>query len=242
MWKKKLYIKNNLDPYPLSRTKVDLFNDCRKCFYNDIVHGIKRPLGPPLVINNAIDQVLKKEIETFRVEQRKHPLLAKLNEDFVPAMHDKLNDWKNSFKGIRYVHKECNLELFGSLDDLWFNRKNKSYSVVSYKYTSKKETLTEEHIPHSYWKQLSFYNYLLKKNNINVSNKNYIVYVNGIKNTDKFENKLNFEIKIFNSKANLDWIDEAVTKIYKILQSDNHPAPSQYCKYCQYVGLVNLKK
>ena len=89
MWKKKLYIKNNLDPYPLSRTKVDLFNDCRKCFYNDIVHGIKRPLGPPLVINNAIDQVLKKEIEKFRVEQRKHPLLAKLNEDFVPAMHDK---------------------------------------------------------------------------------------------------------------------------------------------------------
>ena len=41
MWKKKLYIRNNLEPYPISRTKIELFNKCRKCFYNEIVRGIK---------------------------------------------------------------------------------------------------------------------------------------------------------------------------------------------------------
>ena len=54
MFKRRLYIKNNLDPFPISRTKIDLFFECKRCFYLDLKFGIKRPHGTPLVINNRI--------------------------------------------------------------------------------------------------------------------------------------------------------------------------------------------
>ena len=54
MFKRRIYIENNLDPFPISRTKIDLFFECRRCFYLDLKFGIKRPHGTPLVINNRI--------------------------------------------------------------------------------------------------------------------------------------------------------------------------------------------
>ena len=54
MWKKKVYIKNNLTPFSINRTKIDLFFDCSRCFYLDQKHGIKKPHGTPLVINNFV--------------------------------------------------------------------------------------------------------------------------------------------------------------------------------------------
>ena len=54
MWKKNLYIKNNITPFGISRSKIDLIFDCKRCFYLDQKFGIKRPHGTSLVINNFI--------------------------------------------------------------------------------------------------------------------------------------------------------------------------------------------
>ena len=121
--KKKIYIKGNLSPFALSRTKIDLFIDCRKCFYNEIVRGIKRPQGPPMALNNAVIYIIKKEFEDYRELGKKHEIFSSLGKDIIYAKNKELNDWKNVFKGIRYVHKNTNLELFGTIDELWFDEK-----------------------------------------------------------------------------------------------------------------------
>ena len=47
----------------ISRSKIDLFLECPRCFYLDIQKKIKRPQGFPFNLNNAVDMLLKKEFD-----------------------------------------------------------------------------------------------------------------------------------------------------------------------------------
>ena len=66
MFRKNIYVKNNLSPFKISRTKIDLYFDCKRCFYIDQKYGIKRPHGAALVINNHIVNKFKKNLEILR--------------------------------------------------------------------------------------------------------------------------------------------------------------------------------
>ena len=50
-------------PFKLSRSKVDLFLECRRCFYIDRKKGTGRPPSFPFNLNNAVDQLLKDEFD-----------------------------------------------------------------------------------------------------------------------------------------------------------------------------------
>ncbi len=241
MWKKKVYVKDNLNPFAISRTKVDLFFDCKRCFYLDLVFGIRRPHGTPLVFNNTINERLKKEFDHFRESQETHPEIAKLKRNFIPANDKRICDWKNSFKGIRHTHKATNLQLFGTLDDLWFDRESNRYLSVIFKSTSKKESLSMANIWPGYWKQLSFYTYLLAKNSIEVSNKGLILYINAKKNSDILEKELKFDFFLFEKILDFNWIEETITKIFELLQSSKIPNYSERCKFCNYFEDVKKK-
>ena len=59
MPKKKLYSPNQNELFQISRSNIQSFLECPKCFYLQIVRGIKKPSGLPLPINMAIDSILK---------------------------------------------------------------------------------------------------------------------------------------------------------------------------------------
>ena len=242
MWKKKLYVQNNLEPFPLSRTKLELYLDCRKCFYNDLIYGIRRPLGPPLVLNSAIHQIVTNEFDNYRIKGEKHPIMNYEDFDMLPSNHTNLKLWRNPFTGIRHLDKRTNFNLYGSLDDLWIEKKKNEYLVVAYKITSKKHSLQYENINENYWRQLSFYKYLLKENNLIVSDIGFIIFLNAKKDVLSFNNRLSFEMNLFSKELNISWIKSSLENAFNILQSSSHPPPSSTCKYCQYVNLVNVLK
>ena len=86
---KKICIKNNLEPFLINRTNIDIFFECKKCFYIKLTREIRRPHGPPLVINNLIIDILKKEFDAYRNKKEIHLLLLKKKK--VPFEHQKLN-------------------------------------------------------------------------------------------------------------------------------------------------------
>jgi len=55
--------KNN---FKLSRSKIDLFLQCPRCFYIDNRLGVARPPGYPFTLNSAVDHLLKKEFDPVR--------------------------------------------------------------------------------------------------------------------------------------------------------------------------------
>ena len=116
---KNIYDPKSSRPYKLSRTRIDLYVQCPRCFYLDRRLGVDRPPGYPFALNSAVDALLKKEFDLLRASKKPHPLMKKYGVDAIPAQHEQLNEWRENFKGVKYHHKPTNLIITGAIDDLW---------------------------------------------------------------------------------------------------------------------------
>lgn len=235
-----LYAPNSSEPYKISRSKIDLFVDCPRCFYLDRRLGVARPPGYPFTLNNAVDYLLKKEFDIHRANGEKHPLQETYGIDAVPAPHEKLNDWRNNFVGVRYLHQPTNLLIFGAIDDLWQNSRGE-YIVVDYKATSKQEKITELNKPwqDSYKRQMEVYQWLVRQNGHKVSNTGYFVYCNGKTDKKAFDAKLEFDITLIPYEGNDNWIEKTIGDIKNCLNKNAIPAIGQDCDYCAYRQAVS---
>ena len=77
---------------------------------------------------------------------------------------------------------ESNFLLYGIIDDIWYDSHNKKNHLVIIKTTSKDETLNYDSIWPGYWRQLSFYSFLVQKNGIDTSKTGIFIYINTGKN------------------------------------------------------------
>lgn len=234
-----LYDAKSEQSFCLSRSKIDLFLECPRCFYMDRKLGVARPPGFPFALNSAVDKLLKLEFDAHRLNGTKHPLIEKYGVDAKPIPHEQLDDWRQNFVGVRYLHKPTNLTIFGAIDDLWQNS-NGEYIVVDYKSTSKAEAITvlDKDWQDGYKRQMEVYQWLLRQNGYKVSNTGYFVYCNG--NTDKkaFDAKLEFNITLIPYEGNDSWIEKTITDIHLCLGSDVIPQANEDCDYCSYHNAV----
>jgi hypothetical protein len=74
---KNIFNPSDSKPFKLSRSKIELFIECQRCFYIDRRLGVGRPPGFPFNLNSAVDALLKNEFDTCRVKGLKHPLIEK---------------------------------------------------------------------------------------------------------------------------------------------------------------------
>lgn len=184
---KSAYDPKSPRPYSLSRSKIDMFLKCPRCFYLEQRLGIKIPQGPAFSLNSAVDHLLKKEFDIRRAGGSAHPLMEAYGIDAIPAAHKNLEDWRNTFKGIRRYHKKTNLEFFGAIDDLWLNSKQE-YHIVEYKATSTSRQITlNDQWKQWYKKQAEFYQWLFRGNDFKVSSTAYFVFCNAARDRKAFD-------------------------------------------------------
>ena len=234
-------VKNN---FKLSRSKLDLFLRCPKCFYLDNRLGIKQPPGYPFNLNSAVDTLLKKEFDIYRAKDQQHPLMAKYQIDARPVSHAELDDWRENFKGIQYVHASTGLTITGAIDDLWINSQGE-YIVVDYKSTSKVEAITalDQEWQIGYKRQMEVYQWLLRKKGYSVSNTGYFVYCNGDTDKQAFDAKLEFDVTLIAYEGNDAWVEKAIKAAHKCLNAKSIPKSDPDCDFCTYREAVkNVKK
>lgn len=248
----KPYQPGQKDPHKLSRSKIELFVQCPRCFWLDERLKIKRPSGPPFQINKAIDELLKKEFDGYRVAAKPHPLMSEYGVKAIPYEHEDLGKWRENFVGVQAVFKPANLIIFGAIDDVWVNDDGELI-VVDYKATSKQSDITiDADWQMSYKRQMEIYQWLLRQNNFKVSDMGYFVYANGRVDLDGFNNKVEFKTKIIPYKGNDTWIDEVLMKIKACLEGEmpsiGKAAMGGACDFCSYakarteITLAHLKK
>ena len=230
-----VYLPGSPEPFKLSRSRIDLFVDCPRCFYLDRRLGVDRPPGFPFTLNTAVDTLLKKEFDIHRAKKTKHPLLEKYGVDAIPVDHKDLAKWRENFVGIQFLHKPTNLLIFGAIDDLWQNSQNE-YIIVDYKATSKSEEINElnQTWHEGYKRQMEVYQWLLRQNGYKVSNTGYFVYCNGDTDKKAFDGKLEFDVTLIAYEGNDNWIDPKIKEIHKCLNSNKIPAANPDCDYCTY--------
>ena len=127
----------------ISRTAWDSFLKCERCFYLERKLKIKAIGMPGHPINSRVDALLKVEFDIYREKQLPHPIFKKYNLNFVPFKLDeqKLKDFRNNRKGVRAKSTKTNFTIFGSIDDLWFNKDTNEVVILDYKATSNKNEI-----------------------------------------------------------------------------------------------------
>ena len=225
--------------FKLSRSKIDLFLQCPRCFYTDNRLGTARPPGFPFALNSAVDTLLKKEFDIHRAKGEKHPLIEQYGVDARPVAHEELDKWRENFVGVQYFHKPTNLMITGAIDDLWINSAGE-YIVVDYKSTSKDEDITEldKDWHAGYKRQMEIYQWLLRQNGHKVSNTGYFVYCNGKTDRKAFDGKLEFDLTLIAYEGDDSWVETAIIDAHACLCSDVVPSSNSECDYCQYIEAV----
>ncbi len=229
-----LFDPQSKEPFKLSRSKVELFTQCPHCFYLDRKLGVSQPAGFPFNLNSAVDHLLKKEFDRYRALQRPHPLMERNGIDAVPFFHEKLNEWRENFKGVQSLYPQTNFLLTGAVDDLWVLPSGELI-IVDYKATSKdSEVNIDAEWQGGYKRQMEFYQWLLRRNGFAVSPVGYFVYCNGKRDRDAFNAKLDFDISVIPYTGSDAWVEPTLSRIHSTLLSDTAPMPSAQCDYCSY--------
>jgi len=229
-----LFDPGSKEPYKLSRSGIESFINCPRCFFLDRRLGIGQPSGFPLTLNNAVDALMKKEFDIYRESKTAHPLMKEYGVDAIPFAHQDIDIWRNTRQGIRYLHKKTNFEIMGAVDDVWV-KPGGNLIIVDYKATSTSGEITmDDEWKEGYKRQMEIYQWLFRQNGFKVDDTGYFVFANALKDREAFNKKLEFETTIIPYKGDDSWVEKAIIDVRKCLASNKIPSPAKDCDYCRY--------
>ena len=236
-----IYKTDSNKTFKISRSKFSSFIDCKRCFYLDRVKGLKEPSMPGWALNTAVDELLKKEFDSFRVIKKQHPIMLEYNLNFIPYQHNDLDIWRNSLSGgISYHDTETNLIIHGGIDDIWYDIDKDEIVVVDYKAQSSNTPVEDKSYLDSkyhqgYKRQMDIYVHILRKMNFNVSERTFFMVCNGEKSESSFNKKINFKISLVPYISDTNWVDSKIKEMKKTLDSKLIPQHSVDCEKCIYL-------
>jgi len=219
----------------LSRSKIDLFTECPRCFWLDVARGIPRPSGPPFTLNNAVDALMKAEFDRYRAAQEPHPLFVAAGLDAVPFRHPELDRWRHNFTGVRWADAETGWTLFGAVDDLWQARSGELI-VADYKATARAEMPTTRTLYPSYRRQIEVYQFLVRRQGFEVNDRGWFVYTNGDSGAGEFGDRLRFTTALVPYDGDDAWVLDAFRRAVGAAGEAGAPAAAAGCKFCAYVA------
>ena len=233
-----IFDPKSVEPFKISRSKIDMFLNCPRCFYVDRRLGVGQPPGYPFNLNSAVDALLKKEFDIHRAGSTAHPLMKAYGLNLVPFQHEMMDEWRENFKGVQFLHKSTNFIVTGAVDDLWVDKKGLIH-IVDYKATSKtSEVNLDADWQIGYKRQMEVYQWLMRQKGFEVSDTGYFVYCNGQTDRKAFDGKLEFDIKIIPYVGDDFWVEKEIIKAHKCLISNKIPKSGESCDYCSYVSAV----
>ncbi len=230
-----LYNPDSTQPFRLSRSKIELFLNCPRCFYLDRRLGIGQPPGYPFALNSAVDTLLKKEFDIHRAKGTAHPLMKHYKIAAVPFDHPKMNEWRDALRGgITFLHEATNFFVTGGVDDVWEDKDGQLF-IVDYKSTSKEtEVSLDADWQIGYKRQMEMYQWLFRRNDFTVADKGYFVYCNGRTDREAFDGKLEFDISVLVHIGDDSWVEQALLDAHRCLGADTIPEVNPNCDYCAY--------
>lgn len=236
MRSRNIYKPGSSEPFALSRSRLENFIRCPRCFYLDRRLGVEPPSGPPFNINSAVDHLLKKEFDRYRALGRPHPYMEQAGLNAIPFAHERLDEWRENFKGVQHVHAASGFKVTGAVDDLWIDQKTGELIVVDYKATAKDAEVTPDaEWQMGYKRQMELYQWLLRQNGFNVSNTGYFVYCNGDRSAEGFDGVVRFRVKLIPYEGSDAWVEGALMESRRCLEADCPPPAHSSCLQCAYL-------
>ena len=215
----------NKPTYKLSPSTLNLFLECPKCFWLQLVKKERRPPTPFPSLPSGMDKVLKEHFDRFMEKNKLPPELKELKGYKLFKDKELLKIWRSNFKGIQYLDKKSNILLRGAVDNIL--TKGKKLVVLDYKtrgYPVKEDT--HEH----YINQMDLYNFLLRENGYQTEDYTYLLFYYPNRVTETGE--VIFDTKLIKIKTDPKRGEKVFKQAIRILQG-KEPKASKECGFCK---------
>jgi len=208
--------------YQLSPSKLNLLEDCPRCFWLAVVKKINRPSGPMASIVIKMDSIIKHYFNKYR-ELRELPpiLIGKINGRLPGNMPKTLK------------HDEGNGIVLMGRPDEYFELEDGSIVAFDHKTKSKAPDGTHP----AYQLQLDIYSYLLKVNGYKTTNKAFLAYYHP--DDCDIHNGMCMHCTVIEVKTNPSRVNGIVKKAQTVLNG-KIPECSDKCEFCKWVD-ENIK-
>ena len=228
-------VSSSLKHRQLSRSKIELFLECPRCFYDDVAQNRHRPSGPPFTLNNAVDALLKAEFDLYRAAGTPHPIFASVGLEAIPLAHPQINQWRANRVGVRWKDAVTDWALYGAIDDAWETAAH-TVLVADYKATARRDEVTEANLYPGYKRQVEVYQFLLEQQGLIVEPRAYFVYANGISSGRAFGGTLTFRTTLLPYDADHSWVLGTFRAAVSLIRNGARPVSADTCQWCQYVA------
>lgn len=230
-------------PPALSRTALEEFIKCPRCFYLHRRKGLKALSRIPLTLAVATDALLKNEFDAVRQQGQSHPIWEREGLTVRAYAHPELDTWRSNFKGLRVAHAATGATIYGAIDDIWQHLASGQLHIVDYKSTSKQGTPDlEGGFGEGYKRQMEIYQWLFRSAGFPVSPIGYFLYVNGDKQGGFYEaglGRMRFETTLIAYEGDCDWVDDCIARAVACYTGRKIPASASDCDTCRYVAERN---
>ncbi|MGK7370851.1 MAG: PD-(D/E)XK nuclease family protein [Candidatus Halalkalibacterium sp. M3_1C_030] len=213
--------------YKLSPSRMNLFFECKRCFWLRVNEKVERPSGPFPSLPSGIDKSVKKHFDRFREEGKKPPEIERCNEDLElfkdQEFLEKARSWRSEPK---WRDDATGAVLRGGVDDLMRNEDGEIV-VLDYK-TRGYPPKGENSVPHYYSRQVNLYNLILRENGYSTADYGLILYFY----PDGFQENGDFVFETEVRKTGVD-IGKAKNLVREAVQTLNGEIP-EHDEECEY--------
>ena len=216
--------------YKLSPSSINLFLECPRCFWLQLVKGIKRPEGIFPSLPSGMDKILKEHFDAYMKKGLLPPeIKAHGLESGYQLFADKktLDIWRSNFKGIEYMDKTSGVLLRGAVDNILTH--GKKLIVLDYKtrgFPLKEDTHTH------YQTQMDLYNYLLRKNGYETADYAYLLFYHP-KNVNAAGDVV-FHTDLIRIETDVKHGEKVFRDAIKCLDGEE-PEKGKECGFCMWV-------
>lgn len=184
----------------------------------------------PLLLNSAMDSILKARYDKYREKETFPPEAKPLEKEGIKPFQDidKLNTWREDYDSLKIVNESSGYELRGKIDDVLLESDGR---LIPADYKSSGNSPSDDKQKY-YRDQLAAYGLMFKSHGYEVSDRAYLLHY-FVKDKNNPSLEVVFDGHIDMVKISLEEIQEKLAEMVKLLNSP-YPGHKEDCERCSY--------
>lgn len=214
----------------LSPSKLSVFTECPRCFWNAEVGGVPRPRGPFPSLPGGMDLRMKTYFDQYRGAMP--PQIAGAVPGALYADQAQLKRWRFWRTGLSV--RRARWELIGAIDDLVVSPEG-LHNPLDYK-TKGSEPKNDG--AQYYQHQLDCYHLMLEENGRPAGGQGYLCYLwpEVVRTADEAIPGIDvqFRLKVFTLQTDAARAERMIEAAVACIESKTPPEETPTCEYCRY--------
>jgi len=221
-------MKNKEGLWRLSPSGLYTYTECQSCFWVD--NNYKRAPMLPLLLNTAMDSILKTRYDKYRAEGTFPPEAKELEKEGIKPFGDiaTLNEWREKTSALKVENADVGYVLQGKIDDVLVEKDGR---LVPADYKSSGNAPAEDKQKY-YRDQLAAYGFMFKKHGHRVSDRAYLLHY-FVKDKHDPSIEVKFDSHVDLVKIDLSTIEQKLKDMVELLNG-SYPGHNDECDKCSY--------